>query len=442
MKVGIVHYKIGTDGVSLEIKKRAKILKRLGLKPYFIAGEGDADFVVPEISAACRAVMHFNSYAFGEDKEEKVRKMFFRLERRAEKKLSPVLEELNPDFLIVHNMFSMAYNLPASYALAQMIQQKNIKTEAVHHDFWWDRRVFKSHIFFIRDLMLDILPPNIPQIVSHVVINSIEREKLLKRRGIKAKVFGDLFEFEEIDGHPKGEIKKALKLKNEVVFLQATRIVKRKAIEVSIDLVNEFNKVSGRPGAIVLTNHPEKYIDREYLKFLKEYAKSKGVRLVEAYKSKKNIAFFEFYKIADFALYPTIKEGFGNQLLEAMYYKVIPIVFEYEVFRKDLKKEGYRYISLGQRYRTVDGLVKIPEKRLQQAVKKALYYLSHPKSYRAAVETNYKIASKYHAPKVLENYYRLLVMSIGVEKTLLNLKNLMGIPKLKWKKLITTLIKA
>ena len=441
MKAGIFHYKMGTDGVSLEIRKRAKILKKLGLKPYFIAGEGDADFIIPEISTANRSIMRFNSYAFDGEDENKVKKIFNRLERKAEKNLSKVFEELKPGFIIVHNMFSMAYNLPASYALMRIIQQRNIKTEAVHHDFWWDRKIFKSHLFFIRDLMLDILPPNIPQIVSHVVINSIERERLLRRRGIKAKIFGDLFEFEEPDGHSKEKIKKLLKLKSEVIFLQATRIVKRKAIEVSIDLVSEFKKISEKNAVIVLTNPPEKYIDREYLEVLKEYAKERGVKLIEAYRIAKSLAFFEFYKIADFALYPTVKEGFGNQFLEATYYKVLPIVFEYEVFRKDLKKEGYKYISLGQRYKSANGMVKISEKRLHKAAKKVLYYIKHPKRYKEAVEMNYRIASKYHSPAVLENYYALLLASIKMEKALYNLKDIINLPKTKWNDKIKKIIR-
>lgn len=441
MKAAIFHYKLGTDGVSFEIRKRIKILRKLGIKPYTIAGEGDADYIVPEIGLNKRGVIRFNKYAFEENDAKRAKRLFLALKRNVERKLNAVLHELRPDFIIVHNMFSLAYNLPASYALAKIIQERNIKTEAIHHDFWWDREIFKSNISFVRDLMLDILPPNSPQIISHIVINSIEREKLLKRRGIKAKVFGDLFEFENIDGPSKETIRKKLKIKDCIVFLQASRIVRRKAVEVAVDLVSEFVKVSGKEAVLLLTNPPEKYVDPEYHKLVKDYAKSKGVRFVEAYRRTKGIKFFEFYKIADFAVYPTIKEGFGNQLLEATYYKVLPIIFEYEVFKRDLKKEGYRYISLGQKYKKEHGLVKISEKRLRRAAKQALYYLNHPKRYRSAVETNYKVGRAYHSPKILENYYRVLLWPISIENKLSEIKSLINLSKAEWKRILAGLNK-
>lgn len=441
MNTTIFHYKLGTDGVSLEIKKRTKILKRLGVKPYTIAGEGNADFIVPEIGLNKRSIIRFNKYAFETSDAKRAKRLFSTLERKAEKKLNAALDEINPKFIVVHNMFSLAYNLPASYALAKVIQERNIKTEAIHHDFWWDREIFKSNVSFVRDLMLDVLPPNIPQIISHVVINSIEREKLLKRRGIKAKVFGDLFEFESTDGSSKETIKNLLKIKEHVVFLQASRIVRRKAIEVAVDLVSEFTRSSGKRAVLLLTNPPEKYVDAEYHNLIKEYARAKGVKFIEAYKKARNIKFFEFYKIADFAVYPTIKEGFGNQFLEACYYKVLPIIFEYEVFRKDLKKEGYSYISLGKRYRIVEGLVRVPEKTITWAAKKALYYLRHPERYKEVVQRNYKIAEKYHSPKVLENYYKLLLTSIRMEYVLHGLKEITGLSKKDWKEKMKKLLK-
>ncbi len=324
-----------------------------------------------------------------------------------------VFTELKPDFLIVHNMFSIAYNLPASSALLKLIQQFNLPTEAIHHDFWWERAIFNSKIPFVKNLMNEILPPRAPQIVSHIVINSLAKHELMRRKSINAKIFGDLFDFEPLRAHTKEELKQMLNLKDEIVFLQATRIVRRKAIEVAIDFVHKFKELSNKNAVLVLANSPEKYIDSDYLAILREYAQKQKVKLIEAFSAVQDINFMEFYKIAHFVLYPTIWEGFGNQLLEAIYYKVLPVLFEYEVFRKDLKSEGYEYISLGSEYTLCNGLVKVPEHVLENAAGETLSYLNNRAKYERAVENNFKIALRKHSPKALEQHYAELFSNLS-----------------------------
>jgi len=273
-----------------------------------------------------------------------------------------------------------------------------------------------------------------------VVINSIEYEKLLKRKGIKSKLFGDLFDFEEANTVPANEMRKRLKLRG-VVFLQATRIVRRKAIEVTIDLVRKFKQETGNNALILLTNPPERYVNKEYFDQIKKYAKQNSVRLVAAFERTKDIPFFEFYKVADFVAYPSINEGFGNQFLEAVFYRKLPIVFEYEVFKKDIKPEGYSFISLGDRHHIKDNFVKIPEKRLEGAVRKINYYYHKPKLYASAVAKNFQTAKRFHSPKLLENYYRALFASVLIERSISNIKQLFELPRKEILTAIKKLIK-
>lgn len=417
MLIGLIHYKTGTDGVSLEMQKRAKIFKSLGARPVTITGSKEADYFVPEIGVERKKIIQFNKYAFEKENQKKAEKLFFEMEKKAEKKLLKTMTELKPDFLVAHNLFSLAYNLPASSALAKVIKEKNIKTEAVHHDFWWDREIFKSDNLFTRKLLLELLPPAIPQIFSHVTINSIERKNLLKRKGIKAKQFGDIFDFENSDRHSKEKIKKMLKLKdNEIVLLQASRVLKRKAIEVSIDIAKEFEKSTGKKTVILLTNPPEKYVDTDYFDKIKKYALKKNIKLIHAFKKTKKLSFFEFYKIADFAVYPTIKEGFGNQFLEAVYYKTIPIIFEYPVFRIDLKKEGYYYISLGSKYLKKNEMIKIPFKKMKKATLQMEQYLKNKEKQEKHTEHNYKKAEQNHSPQNLKKHYSRTLKLINIDK--------------------------
>ncbi len=417
MKVLIFHYKIGNDGVSLEIGKRKKVLEKLGAKVKVVAGEGSADIRIRGLGIGNSS--GFNKKAF--EKGDVTEREFRKKKNLMKGKILAVLRKEKPDLVIVHNIFSLAYNLPATFALKEAIEETKVHTEAIHHDFWWDRDIFNTQSDFVRELLFE-LPPDIPEIVSHVTINSIDQEKLWKIRKIPSKVFGDLFDFEKTYRFRRDQIKKMLGIKDELVLLQATRPVRRKAIEVSVDVAAEAG------GVLVLSNAPEKYVDADYMGLIRDYAEEKGVRLVEAYMQRK-VPFFEFYKIGHFAMYPSIKEGFGNQFLEAVYYRVLPVVFEYPVFRKDLKPEGYKYISLGDRYRKCGWRVCVPEKRIKSAARKIRQYMKNREGYQRDVDWNFSVGRKNHSPRILEGYYRMIFSRLLLDKTFRTIGKVLDIRK-------------
>ena len=52
---------------------------------------------------------------------------------------------------------------------------------------------------------------------------------------------------------------------------------------------------------------------------------------------------------ADFVIYPTRWEGFGNQLIEAFAARLPTIVFEYPVYKEDIGPKGFRVVSLADK---------------------------------------------------------------------------------------------
>jgi glycosyltransferase involved in cell wall biosynthesis len=201
-----------------------------------------------------------------------------------------------------------------------------------------------------------------------------------------------------------------------IVALQATRIDRRKAIELSIDVVSLLKETLTSKKEADLYNG-ERYSgevillfsgiceDEEYLKELKEYASSKGVSLlVLSEEVRKNTSlFWKLYNAADFVTYPSILEGWGNQLLEAIAAKKPVVLFEYEVFKSDIKPAGLKYVSLGDRCFRENGLVKVDERILKKAVEEISRLLFDPSLYRETVEHNFEVGKKYFSLERLED---------------------------------------
>lgn len=107
-----------------------------------------------------------------------------------------------------------------------------------------------------------------------------------------------------------------------------------------------------------------------YFKKLKKLAQKTKTKFLYAgdffslYKRKS--CFWDAYYCADLVSYPSLWEGFGNQFLEAVYFKKPIVLFEYPVFKKDIKKEGYFYISLGDKTYPEKELNLVPMKNIKK----------------------------------------------------------------------------
>lgn len=115
---------------------------------------------------------------------------------------------------------------------------------------------------------------------------------------------------------------------------------------------------------------------------------------------KKIYSLWDAYAHADLISYPSIVEGWGNQFIEAIFAKKPVFVFEYPVFKADIKKEGYKYISLGSTFKRVGWEAKISRNKLRQASDDTIATLLNQKT-KQILNKNWQIGKKYHGKKTM-----------------------------------------
>lgn len=115
----------------------------------------------------------------------------------------------------------------------------------------------------------------------------------------------------------------------------------------------------------------------------------------------------DMYCLADFVLYPTGWEGFGNQLLEAMAAELPAAVFEYPVFKEDIAPKGVKVVSLGGGDAVsggTAGLMRLPDRVLQRAVREIAGMLTSPDEYRKIVNHNLEVGKRHFSFSVLRDH--------------------------------------
>jgi hypothetical protein len=128
---------------------------------------------------------------------------------------------------------------------------------------------------------------------------------------------------------------------------------------------------------------------------------------------RKIYSLWDTYVFADFVTYPSMGEGWGNQLLEALFARLPFMIFEYPVYEADIKDRGFRAVSLGNEIAGQDnqGLVMVADDVIEKAADQAVELLVDGHSRREHVEYNFQVARKYYSLTALRRYLADLVDS-------------------------------
>ncbi|HSO27857.1 MAG TPA: glycosyltransferase family 4 protein, partial [Anaerolineales bacterium] len=386
--------------------------QRLGHDLFYCAGELD-EFAQPgtlieKLHFAHQSIQALTQHAFGigaqapEDGEAIAGQIY----QTADELRAPLRQFIRAnrlDLIIVQNALTIPMNLPLGVCLAGLIAELGIRTIAHHHDFFWERQRYQTNN--ILDLLDTTFPAKLPTI-QHVVINSIAQARLKARRGIDSIVIPNVHDFATpppgIDDYNR-DFRRQLGVEpDELFILQPTRVIQRKGITLAIELVNRLHP----PHPRLFITHRAGDEGLGYWHWLKREAQVMGVEvqlidhLIGAERAQMNghkiYSLWDAYPHADLVTYPSEYEGFGNALLEAVYFKRLTVVNRYPVYNADIRPLGFKFVEL-------DGFVD------EHAVEQTRALLSDPAEAQKLAAENYAIAQEHFSLEVLETKLRALL---------------------------------
>jgi mannosylglucosylglycerate synthase len=410
-RIGFVSTRFnGTDGVSLETRKWADVLQRIGHSVYYFAGESDqakkASFVVPEAHFLHPDVQEIATISYkSKTRPRESTHRIHELRSHLKDQLYKFIKKFDIGLLIVENALSIPMNIPLGLALAELIAETNMPVIGHHHDFFWERKRFLVNC--IGDYLEMAFPPRLPSI-HHVVINSLAATEMGKRRGINVSVIPNVMDFDTPPA-PPDEYTTSLRTdlgvdSDEHFFLQPTRPLQRKGIEYALELMRRLGKK-----VRMVVSHAGGDEGNEYQEHIQTYIKLLGVNVnfvseiidTERGKTKdgrKVYTLGDVYPYADLVTFPSLLEGFGNAFLEAVYYRRPIFINNYTIYSIDIKPKGFKTVDF-------NGFV------TEQAVNHVRKLLKDRQLAEEMTEYNYNLGKKYYSYTVLEQQLRVLLHS-------------------------------
>lgn len=412
MNIGFISTRLaGTDGVTLETVKWARICRDLGHDTFFCAGQLDpeiqpgvllpeAHFTHPEIDALQAKCLGVRT------RSAEMTDQLHEMRRRLKAGVAGFVKQYAIDLLVPQNALTIPMNLPLGMALTEFIAETGIHAIAHHHDFYWERQRFIINA--VQDILDAAFPPSLPSI-RHVVINTPARRELAQRKGIAASLIPNVFDFDTEPPAPDEyarDLREQIGLKPEdILILQPTRLVSRKGVEHAIELVRRLNE----PRAKLVVSHSAGDEGLGYYHWLRDLAQSEGVdirfvanRFSETRKfdeqGQKIYTLWDIYPHADLITYPSIYEGFGNAFLEAIYFRKPIVVNRYSVYMLDIEPLGFETI-------TMDGYVS------DDVVEKVRHVLDDPELRKQMADRNFAIAKQHFSLAVLRRRLHNLIES-------------------------------
>jgi len=311
--ISILHYSalpvIG--GVEFAADTHAKLLRKNNFKVKTVAGDGEPDVFIPELKSSYYEEM------LKKILKGKTPKDFDSEVKKVKKRILEGIKD--SDTLIVHNLFTMHFNLVATAALVEISEK--IRTIGWVHDLSY------------ADPIYDLPPPgNSPlRLISNpatnvewVAITNYRKELLSRFFKLDKKEITVVHN--GIDPYKilPPDIKKVTRELNIFsyypVAIFPSRLTRRKNFELAIDIMAELE---GNP--LLLLSAPSDPHNPDFASYKKELiskAKEKNVSLIlfSEHCPIKNIE--TFYFLGDFLLITSKMEGFGLPAIEASLFRL------------------------------------------------------------------------------------------------------------------------
>ncbi len=402
----------GQDGVSLESAKWAEVLWEDRHISYWYSGQSDRDpdisFVVPEAYFGFPENKWINERIWGTGFRDRF--ISARIRELADYLKTTIyrfVKKYDIDIVIPQNCLAIPMHLPLGIALTEFLSETQIPAIAHHHDFFWERTRFSVNS--VPEYLDMSFPPKFGN-MRNVVINQEAQEQLALRKGLSSLVIPNVFDFDnppdQVDDYSY-DVREELGLsKDDFFILQPTRVVPRKGIEQAIKLVSLLKD----PRCKLVISHEAGDEGYEYLGMLEQLAKEEGVdmrvvadRVGEVRQrdseGRKIYTLWDLYLHADFVTYPSLYEGFGNALLEAIYFRKPVLINRYSIFVRDIEPKGFRLL-------TMNGFV------TSSVAERVRQILLDSELRRDIVDHNYEVARQFYSYSVVRSNLRAFIASL------------------------------
>lgn len=381
----------GLDGVSLESAKVAEALARNGHDVVWFAGELGAGFApgvcAPAAFFGTQENLDLEASAFGSGPREHVEQEIEKRSAVLAGEFSAFIDTHDPDIIVVQNAWAIPMQFPLAVAVRDVVAERSLPAIGHHHDFAWERERFAGCV--VPELLDAVFPP-VSDSISHIVINQSARDQLARRRAVGATVLPNVMDFQS--GPPPSDGGVSFRAmcgveEGQHVLLQPTRIIRRKGIEMTLDLAERLDH-----DVVVVVTHPDDK-DDEYWGELQALAKRGDVdlRLVDV--GRNASALSSAYAAADLVCFPSLYEGYGNALVEAMFFGRPMFVNRYSVYERDIAPLGVAAIE-------IDGSV------TNEAVEAASELIEDPAAASGATQRNTQIGLEHLSYETVVRAYQ------------------------------------
>ncbi len=422
-RIGIISGKMGdVDGVSLEVNKWIQILTGQGHTVFTIAGRyknpveavpAENQFTLERIRFDSDLQKYYEKHAFPHLHEHPAQVNDVNKKDVIENitsegsvvahELYDYIKESDIDFIIGQNTNAMPMTLLGGMGIYKLSTERRVATIFHHHDFWWERSRFSNNN--IEPLLTKIMPPA-DLGIEHIVLSSYAAHILRSLKRVNPEIIPNCENFDDpvtIDDYNSDFRKEFGFSEKDFLIVQPTRIVRRKRLEDSLELVSllarKYPDLKNRVHLIVSLYQGDEP-DRSYVQEINRTAHQKGVPLhliadrVSSVRGlneagKKLYTNRDVLAHADIVTYLPIWEGFGNALIEAITARAPIVTTTYLVYKTDIMGIGLNNIEIRNNY-DQDGRLVINDQTLDEMY----FIMTHPVERKEIVDRNFEIARR------------------------------------------------
>jgi glycosyltransferase involved in cell wall biosynthesis len=325
VKIAILHYSswpiIG--GVESVIRQHAELMVKHGHEVMIICGEGSGFSKRVPTQIVRELNSHESKVQAAQDEIYKGHpgSAYFRLVEGLRAKLEPALKKF--DRVIVHNIFTMPFDLAATEVLANFAAGGTRMIAWTH-----DLAARNPHYKIPSSRTFDLIRERLPN-VKYVTISESRGAEFRELTGTNPdRVIENGLEFRETCGVTP-EVAELVEndLANSMILLFPTRILERKNILFALQIVAAIRD-SGAKVRLLVTGAPDPHnlASVGYFAALKRQAADLKIDQLVTWV---NEIFFvderqmrSLYGVSDAVLFPSRQEGFGLPLLEAAAFRI------------------------------------------------------------------------------------------------------------------------